>query len=47
MALSFCKYVINHQKFNNNEKSISKIVLHGIVERSVSGIRMVLRTVRV
>ena len=47
VALSFCMYVINIKIIENNEKSISKGVLHRSVEGRVSGIGMVLRTVRV
>ena len=47
VALSFCMYFINIKIIENNEKSISKRILHSNVEWGVSGIGMVLRTVRV
>ena len=47
VALSFCMYFINIKIIKNNEKGISKSVLHSDVEGCVSGIGMVLRTIRV
>ena len=47
VALSFCMYFINIKIIKNNEKGISKDVFHGSVEGRVSGIGLVLWTVRV